>query len=540
MKRWNLLALVLVIFLALALYGSLWDAPPLTWDDDSNIFANPYFTMQHWWGVWTEPYYGLYVPITSSVWACLYSWGAGQAWPFRALNALLHGANIVLVFTLLQGLARYWRLTSPFAVILATAVFALHPVQVETVAWISGGRDLLATFFALLATGIYFARVGRVGFIAALFVFVLALLSKPSVVILPLAILFAEIFVFAKLWRPTLIRLVPWFLLALGSVIVTFAAQVEYFSVGVEWWQRPLLAVDTVRFYVQKMLWPSPLSGNYGRTPELVVADPGNWWKAGVFAVLSVGLFWCLSRFEARVRLVGLWLILILPVSGLVSFGYQNISGVADHYNYLPMVAITILVMVGLDRLWFWRPQPALLLLPIFLLSGWSWASWGRLAVWRSDLNFFTDMAKTAPDSYSTGLGMSVVMCADLKDFAVGVAWTDKALLAKPNDILALANRAYCLLQSGRTDEVIEMSSYLEGLDRDDLAENQPTGYSSFLGSIGSALLEVQSFEEGYQYLCEAYRVKPTEPNHAHNLEVGAQMLTRNGFTPSCSGPDDE
>src|SRR6185312_16564465 len=101
MKKKDWLALSVLLTLTLAIYSRIWGAPPLSWDDGSNIFANPTFTMHVWWWPWKEPYYGLYVPVTSSVWAFLLWVGGGATWPFRALNLCLHLANVSFVYILL-------------------------------------------------------------------------------------------------------------------------------------------------------------------------------------------------------------------------------------------------------------------------------------------------------------------------------------------------------------------------------------------------------------------------------------------------------
>lgn len=537
MKKVNWIGLGAILILSSAIYASLWAATPLTWDDGSNIFNNPYFTMNMWWGVWSEAYFGLYVPVISSLWALLFYLGQGEALPFRIFNIVLHAANICLLFLLLQDLARRWNLSSPIAVSLAVAVFALHPLQVEAVAWISGGRDLLSTFFALSALALYLRFRTHLGYLGATTVFILALLSKPNVVILPFVIVLIEVFLGGKKWQSSMVTMLPWIGLSLMAIFVTQLAQVDYFAEKINWWQRPLIVVDTDRFYVQKIFWPHPLSGNYARTPEKVVADLGSLVKGFLaLCILAAAGVWAWRR-DRRYFIGGLWFVLLLPVSGLVPFGYQTISSVADHYNYLPMTAVAAVFLLLWDYLWRWR---ILVAVPLMLIGAWSWASYQRTHVWQSDVTFFTDMAQTAPDSYNTALGMSVVMCEDLKDFDTGLRWVDKALAAKPDDILALANRAYCLLNAGRIKAVIDMEFYLQHLDSEQLATYQPTAYSSLLASVGTAMVQDQIYEQGFKYLCEAYRVLPSEPNHAHNLEAAAAILRQQGLKPSCAEEEPE
>ncbi|MGZ3722616.1 MAG: hypothetical protein ACXVA9_06785, partial [Bdellovibrionales bacterium] len=506
-----------------------WTTPALTWDDGSNIFNNPYYTMHRWWGVWSDAYYGLYVPVTMSAWAFLFWIGEGQTWPFRLFNILIHSANIALLYFVLKGLARKWKLHSPIAVTLAVGVFALHPLQVETVAWISGGRDLLATFFALAAVALYYSYPKRLGYFAATLLFVCALLSKPSVVILPAAIMATDMFLLGSSFKSSLKKMTLWFFLALFAIYLTQLAQVEHFVNQVEWWQRPVVILHNYGFYLQKLIWPYPLSGNYALTPEVVVAT-GAGRAFAALLILVVG-FLLAKKYDRRYFVGALALILLLPVSGIVPFGYEKISGVADHYAYLPMAAVAALLMLSWNLL---ARRKGLLAIPFILIGAWSWASFERTKVWQSDQSFFTDMSLTAPNSYSTAMGMSVVMCEDLKDYDAGLKWLDVALKAQPDDVLALANRAFCLLNAGRNKETMAMDSYLNNMDHEFLAANQPTAYSSLISSVGTAMIKEEEYEMGFQYLCEAYRILPSEANHVNNLQAAAEILRQHGFEPSC------
>jgi hypothetical protein len=283
-------------------------------------------------------------------------------------------------------------------------------------------------------------------------------------------------------------------------------------------------------FYLQKIIWPHPLAGNYALTPEQVVSE--HWLRAAAALVwISAGL--ALAYRNSRGYLIGvLWLVLLLPVSGIVPFGFEKISGVADHYNYLPMAVIAAMFMLACNSL---AKKPILLAIPVLLAGAWAAASYERAQVWESDERFFTDMAKTAPTSYSTALGMSVVMCEDVKNYESGLTWTGVALKAQPDDILALANRAFCLSNAGRIKEVLAMDFYLDRLDNEALEAKQPTAYASLISSIGTAMIKDEDYMMGFQYLCEAYRILPSEPNYTINLQVAADILRQHGIVePKC------
>jgi hypothetical protein len=245
-------------------------------------------------------------------------------------------------------------------------------------------------------------------------------------------------------------------------------------------------------------------------------------------------------RRKARAAFLAAWVLLLVPVSGLVPFAFQEVSGTADHYLYLPMAVVSVLLMAALDHFaapssaTMTRAKPIVWSATVLMICVWGAASWFRIGVWRSDETLFTDMAAHAPEAYSTAIGMSGVMCRDRKDYAAGVKWTDVALKAQPLDIRALANRAYCYFHGGQHGHVEELKRDLVRLDRAELERRQPTAYSSLLASLGKAEIELKHYEEGFQFICEAYRVMPSEPNHLGNLNVAAQILRRQGITPVC------
>lgn len=527
----EIVALVCLVACTGFLFATFWSTGPITWDDNSNIFQNPYYHAGYWLPFWTEPYFGLYVPVTSTVWEMLFRVAGGEAWPFRVLNWALHLINTIFVCLLLKALARKWNFKSNATVFLGAAVFALHPLQVQAVAWISGGRDLLAGFFALATVLVYGRWRGGLGFLAATILFLLALLSKPNVVTLPLVLPLAALVLDREHLATSFRRAIFWLVLALPVIYMNTSAQAAHLR-SVDLWQRPIVMFDTFAFYLAKLILPYPLSANYGRTPEWLLAEESRWWGAGLLIAMLIPLGMWACRRDRR-YLLGLgWFILLLPVSGIVSFGYQMISTVADHYNYTPMAVIAIVTMLKAHR--SFRNREWVYGFGIGLMILLSALSWERSRVWRDDFAFFTDMAEQAPDAYSTAIGMSIVMCEQKKDYEAGVAWTEKALIARPNDIMALANQAFCFLHARNYFRVIDMEADLDRLDLEVMERTQPTAYSSLLASIGTAMIETQQYEDGYQYLCEAYRVKPSEPNHARNLEIATQLLRRQGLQPSC------
>jgi hypothetical protein len=527
----NAVWLAILFAAAAILFGSLLSAGPLTWDDDSNIFNNPYFLNGDWSFFWKDPYQGLFVPVADMVWGALYRLGEGSAVPFRVLNLLLHLANSAMVFLLLRGLGRRWVLPAT-TVLIGTAVFALHPLQVHAVAWISGGRDLLAAFFALACLCVYFGGESHSRYALATALFLTSMLCKPSTAVLPPVVLALEAIAGGRWHRLTWMRLALWAFFAGAVAWLTKMAQPEPAGADLSFGNRLLVVLDTFSFYLQKFVAPFQLSANYARTPEAALAD-GTVTASVVMALAVLFGFAFLSwRRDRRYTLILIWFVAMLPVSGIVPFAHQQISTVSDHYNYLPMALLAALAAFVCSRISI--PKAAAQALLGVLVGAMAVLSWSRVRTWTSDAEFFTDMSKHSPDSYATALGMSIVMCEDLQQFEEGVKWTETALKAKPLDIVALANQAYCFLHAKNYFRVIELEYYIGQLDIDELEQQQPTAYSSLLSSIGSAYIEQQEYEDGFQFLCEAYRVKPGEPGHLNNLNIARDLLKSKGIEPTC------
>jgi protein O-mannosyl-transferase len=327
------------------------------WDDPTTIAGNPLFLpptstgfLQHW----QRGFMSLYVPVTYSVWhgvALLAVRTAEEGnWrldpmPFKVLNVCLHATCGLLV--LLIGRRLFDCLG---AGLVAALVFAVHPVQVETVGWTSGAKDLLFALMGLSCFAVYTS--GRP--IAAMPLLVLAGLCKPTAMVIPILIGLHEILIRRHAIGITCRRLIP--LLLTGVVIALIAklnqpnrATVE--QVGILW--RPLVALMSGGFYITQTLWPTRLGFDYGLTPRTMIDATGLWWWAALPIIWAAWLGVARSR---RAWFCFGWAVAsVAPVLGLVSFDFQFTSTVADHYMYLSMAGVglgTGLIWMSIRSAW--------------------------------------------------------------------------------------------------------------------------------------------------------------------------------------------
>lgn len=301
--------------------------------------------------IWLEPAASpQYYPIVfTSFWLERQLFGL-DPFAFHLVNLLLHAAVAVLAWRVLRALA----VPAPW---LGAALFAVHPIHVDTVAWVAERKNLLSALFALAAALLYLAfdrrrAAGAPGawprYLASLGAFALALLAKTAVAGLPVAL--ALVLAWrrgdrtARRWAP----LLPMLALAAGLAAVTVAIEAELVGSGDRLpepaaIERPLLAARAALFYVGKLAWPARLSFDYGSW-NTAAGAAANLLPAAVLAVVLVVLWRRRASWGAG-PLVALlaYLALAAPSLGLVTFYFHRYAFVADHFVYLPSLPLLAL-----------------------------------------------------------------------------------------------------------------------------------------------------------------------------------------------------
>lgn len=501
---------------------------------------------------WTKPYFGLYIPVTYTVW-----WGLAvlgglfgelekQAWLFHAFNLALHLANAVLVFATVRVLLRRGRPEAPppgdgagesadrddEIALIAALFFALHPVQVESVAWVSEMKGELAALFGLL--GVWWwhrsrARLPSVGVFVAFFVafLVAAMLSKPTALVFLAIPFLIDRILFARTWkesaRAPLLAGVP--LLAL--TFVTMHAQPDSdqdFIATV--WQRPIVAADAVAFYVFKALVPFPLALDYGRTPRAVLdhASRGGLAGSALLSLVGVGaVVWALLRPPApgparrgQALVLGGWAIFVVsmaPVLGLIPFEFQSVSTVADRYLYVPLFGASLLVAGLLVRLGAAGRPRRIAAAPLLVYAA---LGFHQAGLWRSTESLFTHTVAVNPSSYLGPfcIGDDLMRTGRL---AEAVDWLRRSVSSNPDYLSAALNLGAALTRQGEPDAAIEV--YESQLARNPSTTGaRASGVAALHNNL--ALLLAQSGQEdaGVAHLRKAVEIFPGALNAHLNL----------------------
>jgi tetratricopeptide (TPR) repeat protein len=461
---------------ALALFGQTSQFGFLNFDDIEYVSNCPEVAAGLspggvWWA-FTHSHVGQWHPLTTLSFMLDASlWGLGSG-GFHLHNALLHGLAAVLLFHALRALTgALWRSA------LAAALFTLHPLRVESVAWIAERKDVLSGVFFMATLWAYAVAARRspsaVRFAATTVLFALGLLCKPMLVTLPLVLLLLDVWPLrrfpwatatdaaggtANFWpqlRPLLVEKIPLFALALLAGIVALAGLGEHFNPIPPLALGPRLMFIPVSYvgYLLKAVWPFGLSAHYPYSAD----GPPLWQFLGSLLLLAA-LTWLAVKLRRRhpVVLVGwFWfLVTLLPVIGVFRAGVQVW---ADRYTYTSQIGLAV-AAVWLAAQWtegkFSRRVRALG--AAGLLAGLAAVAWAQVQHWKSDLALWRHaVAVTGENFYAVSkLGKAL---QDQGDSEAAERTYREALRINPNVIEALNNLAALLARRGRFDEAIAL-----------------------------------------------------------------------------------
>ena len=336
------------VALVLVVYYPAWHGAPL-WDDDAHLTRPDLRSLHGLWRIWfdvgaTQQYY----PVAhSAFWIFFHLWG-GQTFGYHLVNIVLHATSAFLVVLILR------RLAIPGAA-LAGLIFAVHPVQVESVAWMTELKNTLSGVCYLGAALAYLrfrpSREPR-WYWLALALFVTALLSKTVTATLPAALLVIVWWQRGRLdWRQDVRPLLPFFALGIGSGLLT--AWVERAQIGAEGpmfqftpIDRILIAGRAFWFYVAKLVWPANLTFIY---PRWHVSQAQAWQYLYPLALVALvgGLWWYRTRSRAPLAAVLLFGGTLFPALGFFNVYPFIYSFVADHFQYLASLGLITLFAAG-------------------------------------------------------------------------------------------------------------------------------------------------------------------------------------------------
>ncbi len=506
----GLCAVVVLVYLPTILHGGF------IWDDPQHITAN--HTLRDLPGLlnlWIHPtsipqYYPL---VHTTFWIEYHLWGVHPA-GYHIDNILLHALTAVLLWRALA------RLNVPGALI-AAALFALHPIQVESVAWATERKNVLSAVFYLLSFHAYlnwagedFSRPDRrqVKYLLAMLLFVAALLSKSVTCSLPAAILLVIYWHNGRVrWRDVA-PLIPFFIAGLAMALVTGTIERQHVGAsGNEWnWsfgQRCLIASRALCFYVGKIFWPHPLIFIYPQWHELSITQHP-WlilFPAAVFAGILI-LWLGRSRLGRGPLVAGLFFAgTLLPALGFVNVFPMRYSFVADHFQYLASIGIFVLIGAMLSH---WHSTHAISLVVLITLSI---LTIRQQAMYRDALTLWRTTSEQNPSSW--------MVWGDLGDEYAERSNRDDESPAQRAQDHALATDAYARMLALAPDRGVshwkwgitrESAGDPDGARREfEVALQLEPNAAPVLDSMGSVLIQLHKPQEAGDYFTRATHADP-------------------------------
>ena len=441
-----LLALTIVVFLPTLRNGFIWD-------DDDHLTANPAMTLPgglH--KIWTSVTFSRYYPLTlTTFWAQRRLWGLNPL-PYHAVNIALHAASAALVFLLLRRL----NIRGAWA---AAALWAVHPVNVESVAWITELKNTQSGlfFFVSLLCFLRFERQEtRAWFALALASFAAALLSKPSTVVLPLVLLLLASWQRGRLRKADWFRVAPFFAMSIGMSLLTVVEQRGQIERSPQDWslnltERLIVASKALWFYAAKLLWPMNLAFVYPRW-DINADSPVS--LVPLLGVVGVGaILWRYRQHlwaQAASLGIGYYAIALLPVLGFFDIYFFRYSFVADHFQYLASLGILALVVAGGAAL---LRQPATRWTAVAVsIAGLSAISWHHGQIFHDDETLWRDTVAKNPGAFVAYCNLGVIYNGK-KLYGESERYFRQALRLKPGFLEAQSNLGLALTEQHRYEE---------------------------------------------------------------------------------------
>ncbi len=516
------------------------------YDDDQYVSKNLHvlngLTQDGIIWAFTTPHVGNWLPLTwlSFMLDCQL-FGPNPGW-MHLVNLLLHIANTLLLFAVLRKMTgALW----PSAFV--AALFALHPLHVESVAWITERKDVLSTLFLMLTLAAYVSYVRHrslVRYLLTVLLFILGLLAKPMLVTLPFLLLLLDYWPlkrfsifnfqlpieknpkskiqnlkFAQSFLHLIIEKIPFLVLSAVSSVITFFVQQSSGAVAdiniLLLHSRVANAFLSYATYIGKMFWPQNLAVFYPFDARTI--GP---WQVMLCALLLIVVSVLAIRFGRRQKylFVGwLWFVItLIPVIGLVQSGAQSL---ADRYTYIPYIGLFIMIAWGLPELlskWPYR-KFALGIAAVLVLTAMGIGTYRQVGYWKNSFTLFTHTIEVTQNNYLAHYNRGDTY-VELGRWQDAIEAYKQAIRIKPDYAEAHNNRGVIYDKLGRYQEAIEDFSQAIRIKPDHAEAHYNLGVTYY--NLGRYQDAIESYKQ-------AIRIKPDHAKAHCNLGVAYGSLGR-------------
>ena len=474
---------------AVSTWGGIWD---LWFDPASAYMQGDRWREGHYWPI-----------LYTTFWIEHKLWGFSPA-GYHIVNILIHFANTVLLWRLLV------RLAVPGAWFVA-AVFAVHPLHAESVAWIMARKDMLATLFCLAALAMWLRFVEshrRRHYAGSLFLFAFAMLCKSVVVVFPAALLILQWWKEDRVTGTHLLRTVPFFLIGIAMAVadMLFYQNVQPISLGYSMPERVLIAARSLWFYVGKLLLPVDLAVIYPHW-EVNVTSLLGW----LYVIAAGGVATALWLLRGRIGRGPLacalfFAVMLSPTLGFIDYGYMRYAFVADRYQYLAGIGAIVLFAAaaayGSDRLpGSLRKATRGVALALLVLLG--VATWNQVSVYRDEVTLFRHIISLNPQARTAHLNLAYALLHSEGASEEALAAAREAVRKRPLDYSSHNVLGAALSGLGRYEEAEKHLRRAVDLN---------SRYAPAFLNLGESLRKRGRYKEALEAYLAAVRIDPDYP----------------------------
>ena len=506
-------------------------------DDDVYVTENPFvaggFHSENIKWAFLNSHGGFWIPLTWLSYMIDSQLHGLQPGYYHMTNLIFHICNTLLLFFIFRQMtgevARSW---------FVAALFAVHPVHVESVAWISERKDLLFAFFWLLTMGSYCYYVKRPGlwryFLIILF-FIAGLMSKPMIVTLPFVLLLLDFWPLGRLrlkkfsWAKTaypktppakiVLEKVPLIMLSFGAGVLTLLKQQAHGAVSslesFPFSHRLSNALVSYVKYMAKMVWPHDLASVYPYPNSIPL-----WQIVAACFLLGLISYLIINHFTDHPYLsVGwLWFLgTLIPVIGIIKIGSHSM---ADRYTYMTFVGLYIIIAWGIPEIFnfFGFKKIVLSLSAAVAIVVLMLAAKNQTATWQNSIRLFTHAIEVNDDNYLAhrNLGLAFAYQGKLNP---AMAHFLKAVKINPKSARSYNDIGTCLMITGKFDDAI---SYFKK------ALHLQPNFAKAHNNLGLVLMAKSNYREAATHFREALRIAPELASARQNLQKANFNLEQN------------
>jgi len=531
-QKRNKIVCLLLAAVTLAIYNPVNRHPFVNYDDDRYVINNPHVRQ----GLTADTIAWALTSTEQANWHPL-------TWMSHALDCslfrlnpaghhftsiLLHVVNVILLFLLL-----IWATDRLGPSLFVAVLFALHPINVESVAWVAERKNLLCTTFFLLtlwAYGWYARKPGYGRYLVVAGLFVCGLASKPMVITLPFVLLLLDYWPLARVrganedvdktptlrWSRLVIEKLPLFALSAASAVITMQAQRAGGAIRttaeVSFGARIATAIWAYAMYLWKMIWPARLAPLYPHPGDSLAA-----WQVLVAAAVLIAISVMVWRLRAhRYLLVGwLWFLgTLVPVIGLVQVGE---AAMADRYAYIPLIGIFVMIAFGAAdwaesrQLGFWPAIPATIILIALAL-----VTHRQIDYWQSNYDLWSHTLAVTQNNFvaENNLGGALIL-QDREEEAH--PHFEAAARINPNDPMSHSNLGIYFQKHGLMREAVTQYETAVNLTSD------PGLLAQTYANLGAAHRALGDDEQAHKDFDQSLRINPNQYNACFGLGLLGQ-----------------